>query len=211
MALSFPYPLSFLSDVLRRVDVTFDLQRNDELSGSGDSRYWTSELARPLWTVSVSMSAHKPADARAVDARIRALAGAKGSFLFADPLYAPAAGGVPGSAVTVRAISTERDMIGLAGLPEGYRVEIGDRFSIASAAGAIYFGEFAEAAVATSAGITAQLTVTPYPPLWLGAGASVELAMPYLKAFIPPGGHTPFTTHPGYYADNASLSMVQRP
>lgn len=210
MALTFPYPLAFLSDILKRVDVTFDIQRNDELSGSGDSRYWTSELGAPLWTVAVTMSARSPEDARSIDARIRALAGAKNAFLFSDPVYRPAGRGIPGGAVSILAINADRTGFSLAGLPPGYKVSIGDRFSMRSG-NSVYFGEFAEERIASSAGQIGLTTVTPYPPLWLTAGASVELAMPYLKVFVPPGGHTPFTTHPGYYADNASLTLLQRP
>lgn len=209
MALTTPYPLAFLSDVLKRVDVTFSLKRNDELSGSGDGRYWSAELARPLWQIAVTMSARWNAEARAVDAKIRALAGTRGSFLFSDPSYAPAGGVAPGSGVTVASIAADRTSITLSGLPAGYPLTAGDRLSV-SASGRVWFAEISDSVVAKITGVTDALPVYPVAPLWLTTGMAVELANPFLKVFVPPDGHTPFTSHPGFYSDSAALSLLQR-
>ena len=49
-------PLSYLSDLLCIDSVTWDVQRNDELSGSGDGRVWQAELAPPLWTADIAIN-----------------------------------------------------------------------------------------------------------------------------------------------------------
>ncbi len=48
MAVSFPYLLSFRSDFLRASSSTPGIQRNDEMSGSG--QLWVAELATPART-----------------------------------------------------------------------------------------------------------------------------------------------------------------
>ena len=209
MVLTTPYPLAFLSDALKLGDVTFDLLRNDEYSGSGDGRYWSAELAGPLWQISVALSARTTAEARAIDAKIRALAGTQGSFLFADPTYAPAGRVVPGAGVTIAGFADNRTAIALSGLPGGYPVAAGDRISV-TAAGKVWLAEISDDAVARSDGTTDALPVYPEVPLWLTAGMAVELARPVVRVFVPPDGHTPFTMRLGFYADSAALTLLQR-
>lgn len=212
MTLTFPYPLASLADVLRADDCQFYLRRNDEMSGSGDGRFWTAELARPLWEVTLSLAARTPADARAIDAKVFTLNGSSQSFLFAEPTYAPAGGGVPGSGVTIDAIASDGLAIALAGLPAGYVVTAGDRFSVAWGTGRQYLGMFAETATADGSGDTAQIAITPWLPIGIATTAAVEMTTPVLRAFVPPGGYRSFGTRSGgLVSQGASLTMVQRP
>src|SRR4051812_13620834 len=86
MTVTYPYPLPFLADLLSIESVTWDIQRNDELSGSGDGRVWQAELAPPLWTGNVSLNIGYHNDLKQIAAKIRKLHGAQNSFFLCDPL-----------------------------------------------------------------------------------------------------------------------------
>lgn len=206
--LSFPYALSFLSDVLRMGSVGFHLMRFDEQSGSGDGRIWTAELARPIWQVSLPLTRCKWDQARRIDARLRALQGSKRDLLWADPTYQTTSN--PGAGVTVSTIAADRASVTLAGLPPNYNLRAGDRFSIPWGGGRHYLAEVAEDVVASGAGVAAGVGVMPFVPLGIANGAAANLIMPTLKLFIPPGGHTPYTAMLGGYSEGASLTLLQR-
>lgn len=208
MALTFPYPLEFLSEHIRGTEIPLALRRFDEASGSGDGRVWGARLAAPLWTATLPLVARSWAEARAVDAKILALDGMSKSFLWADPVYLPAAGGTAGSGVTVAAVSEDRTALALSGLPAGYAVSIGDRLSISHGSGRVWFATFSEAAVSDASGNLGALAVYPYLPLGVAAGAAVEMDRPYLKAAVE--DYTGFTAKPGKYSQGASLSLLQK-
>ena len=214
MAVASTYPLSFLSDILREDGaVTLDLQRNDELSGGGDGRYWAAELARPIWTVSLNLAALGRGcvpRAREIDAKIRAL-GVNRAFLWCDPTYGGPSNGAVAGPVTVASISADRTAIAFAGLPAGFTLAPGDRFSIAWGSGRYYMAELTEAKVANGSGVTAQIGVYPYPPLSIAAGAAVEMAAPVIKAIVPPKGHKPYGYIRDFVAQGATLTMLQKP
>ncbi|MCB5412345.1 hypothetical protein [Pseudogemmobacter faecipullorum] len=144
MALTFPYPLAFLSDVLRAGDVSFDMRRNDEMSGSGSGQFWAAELAPPLWQVTMSLAARRPEQAREIDAKIRALGIGRQTLLFTDPTYAPASRIDPGGSASIGSISADRTRISLAGLLPDYVATIGDRISVSLGAGRYWTAELAE-------------------------------------------------------------------
>lgn len=208
MALTFPYPLDFLSEHIRVTQIPLALRRFDETSGSGDGRVWSARLAAPLWTATLPLVARSWAEARAVEAKILALDGMTKSFLWADPVYVPAAGGTAGRYVSVSAVSADRTAVVLSGLPAGYAVSTGDRLSITGGSGRVYFATIAEDGTADSSGDTDGLSVYPYLPLWVVAGAAVEMDRPYLKACVE--DYTGFTAMPGKYSQGASLSLLQR-
>ncbi|SEI10142.1 hypothetical protein [Paracoccus alkenifer] len=214
MALTYPYPLADFCDGLRAISVVMTLRRHDEQSGGGDGRFWTAELAPPLWSAEVALAARPAPLARELDARIDGLNGSSGTFLFSDPSYRGPAGGSAGlTAVTLSGISADRGAVALAGLPAGFVITAGDFLSIDYGPGRVYFGRFAEGAVANGSGAIAQREIRPHLPMTITAGAAVELARPRFKAFIPPGGYKPFNyvlPH-GEIAVGASLSILQKP
>lgn len=209
MSLTFPYPLAFLSDALcTRDDVLLTLRRNDEISGSGDGRYWTAQLARPIWSATVNISYQHRARAREIDAKIRALNGSANAFLWADPFYRTSVD--PGSSATISAIGADRTTIALTGLPAGYVINPGDRLSIAWGTDRYYLAEVAETVAASGSGLTGQFGVMPYLPLSISTGAAVEMAKPVVKMIIPPDGYTPFSSRPGRFSQGASIQMLQK-
>lgn len=207
MALTEPYPLAFLSSILRIASCQFDQLRFEEASGSGGGQRWAAEMDDPLWQVTIALANCNWPLAREVNAKVVALGSMK-SMLFADPRYMPAAGGSPGAGATIGSISAARNAIALAGLPAAYRVTAGDRLSINSGGVSLYFGEFAETLVANGSGQTAQISINPPLPQSLAAGAAVALGAPVLRARV--GSYTPYAWQLGDYGSGASLTLVQR-
>lgn len=207
MALTFPYPLAFLSDVLRPRDITFDFLRRDEQSGAGDGRLWSAELARPLWRVTLALGSYHRDYGREIDAKLRAL-GPNRPFLFADPTYQPS-GGNPGGAVTVGSVSADRTQLSLAGLPAEFAIAPGDRLSV-TYSGRVYLAEAAEPRTATGLGNAALFAVSPFVPFGVSAGMAVEMVKPVVKVIVPPGGHKPYTAVLGGVSSGASLTLLQK-
>lgn len=208
MALTFPFPLAFLSDELCTGMVMPDFQRHDEMSGSADSRFWSAEMARPLWTFSFPLAARSAALARPVDAKIRAL-GVNKPFLFADPSYR-INGQSPGTGVTIGSVAADRTQISLSGLPAGFTVNAGMRFSVPYGSGRVFLGEAAEPRTATALGNASLFAISPFLPLSITAGAAVEMIKPVVKVIIPPGGYTPFGFDLGGIARPGALSLLQK-
>lgn len=212
MALTFPYPLDFLSDYVRKETVSLSIQRNDEMSGSGDGRYWTAQLSRPLWTASMSLKKASRFLAREIDAKIIALNGSANTLLWADPSYEPMFGTtveLAMSSIVVSGIKSDRTAISFSGLPPGFMICTGDRFSV-NYSGRYYYASFSEDAQANASGSTSQVSVFPYVPMGMSAGASCEFIRPVMKCFIPPSGYTEYTMEYGDYAQGASLTLLQK-
>lgn len=226
MAITFPYALSFLSDKLRARDVKFDLQTGSEFSGSGDGRFWSATLHRPLWTVAITLGFDFLPMAREIDAKMRKLGEGKRSFLFEDKSYWPACGIYPGNTPTIASIGATRESITISNLPASYRIYPGDRFSFNYGTSA-YFGEFAEgdATVAADPNVrrpavpgtqpakprtTVALEINPPLPLGVNVGQVIELHRPVLRVFVPPKGYTPFSSIRMTIGDGASISLMQK-
>ena len=215
MALTFPYPLEFFADFLRVKASRVGLQRYDELSSGGDGRTWAAQMATPLWSADLKLADCPAAIAREVEVRVGGLDGSQRSFMFSDPAYrGPQSGVTTGlGAVTVNGIRADRGAIALTGLPVGFVLSVGDYLSINYASGRVYFGQFAEGGTAGSTGGLGQKEIRPYLPMGISVGATVELVRPAFKAFIIPGGYTPYDydlPH-GEIARGGSISIRQRP
>lgn len=204
------YPLSFLSDLIRAKSVTPGFRRSDQHSGSGDGRYWSAELAKPLWTFDIPLATDRANVARRVDAKMFAM-GVNRPFLFIDPSYDGPAEGNPGSAVALASISADRTAVALFGLPGGFKLYAGDRIGISFGDDRYYLGVLADDVIANGAGSTAQVMVTPWVALGIAPGAAVEMVSPVIKVIVPPGGYKAFSVSPGRLASNATLSLLQKP
>lgn len=215
MALSFPYSRDFLADCLIGERIPLVLQRYDEISGSGDGRFWSAQMARPLWTASYSLYSKSAAHAREINGKINGLDGSSKTFRWSERYYpGPACGVTAGlGSVTVGGIrSTDRGAVNLHGLPSGFVVTAGDYLSISYGSGKVYFGQFAETSDPVGGGGTSgQVEMRPYLPLGISVGASVSLVQPYFIAMIPPGGFTPFAGFRGKWGDSASITILQKP
>lgn len=208
MAISFPYSLDFLWGILDPSTITVTLRRFDEESGSGDGRFWSAELSRPLWEVEASLIDIHWEEARRINARFRALAGMGGSMLFSDPSYEPEFDAGPD--VTVSSISADRSALTLAGLPPFHGLRGGDAFSVAWGDGRWYYTEVAEDMMATELGVIGPVSVHPYVPLGLSAGLAVNLRTPTMKMYLQKDGFTPYSYTAGQRASGASIRLRQR-
>lgn len=211
MALGDYFPLAFLGDRLCVRGVTIDQARQDEMSGSGDGRYWSAQLAKPLWRFQIDLHDQHAAKAREINAKVWALNGTQRGFVFADPTYVPASGATSLPGVTVASISADRTSIGLAGLPVNQRVSWGDYFSIFWNNSRFHFGAFAEEARSGALGSVANIAVTPWVSHGVEVGMPVELIRPRCKVIVPPGGFTPYSFHRNQrWGSGASLSVLQK-
>ena len=211
MALSFPYALDFLSECLNSEQIALRLQRFDEMSGGGDGRIWSAQMAQPLWTATYSLTGRDAAHARAINAKINALDGTSQTMFWADPYYpGPASGVTTGlGGVTVASVRADRGAIALTGLPGSFEASAGDYLTIPYGSGRVYMGQLAEDGIAGAGGVLSQREIRPYLPFGIAAGASVQLVRPYFKAMVT--DYTPFASFRGRWGDSASITIMQKP
>ena len=213
MAVSYPYSLPAFADLLKISSIVWDIQRNDELSGSGDGRVWQAELAPPLWTGTVTLSDMYNAEAKQIAARIRKLHGAQEALFLYDPLskypQADPDGTKLGSAsVSVVALGADNASLSLQGLPAGYRLTVGDKIQVGYG-GRYAFLEVSETASADGQGITPVFGVFPHLPAGFTAGLGVILLLPACKCLIMPGSHNPGTAS-GPITSGATFKVIQK-
>ncbi|MGI0527293.1 hypothetical protein [Rhizobium giardinii] len=216
MTITYPYSLGRLNDLLSIDSVIWDIQRNDEMSGSGDGRVWSVELAPPLWTGDVTLTAGSHASLKQIAAIIRKLHGSQEALFLCDPLslypqYDPTGAILGSSVVTIGAIASDRSSLSLAGLPSNYRITVGDKMSIAYGAGLTRcaFLEASETKTANGSGITAQIAVFPFIPAGVADGAEIVLIKPACKCIIMPGTHNPGTAK-GAFTQGAGFKVIQK-
>ncbi|MEE2860838.1 MAG: hypothetical protein VYB46_08510 [Pseudomonadota bacterium] len=212
MALSYPYALDFLANCLGGERIPLALQRFDERSGSGDGRFWSAQMATPLWGATYPLYAQDAAHAREINAKVYALDGMSKTLLWADPYYGGPASGMTsglGAATIIDIRGTDRGAIAFTGVPEGFVLSAGDYLSIAYGSGRMYFGTFVEGGTASSAGTIWRPEVRPYLPLNIATGARIELVRPNFRAMVT--DFTPFANFRGRWGDSASITILQKP
>lgn len=216
MTVSYPYSLAYFADQLRITSVIWDVQRNDELSGTGDGRVWQAELAAPLWMGTVSLITMENDVAKQIAAKIRKLHGAQEAFFLWDPLskypQSDPTGSIIGTRViTVNSVSADLDGLSLKGLPAGYQLTAGDKMQIAYGANPVRYAflEVSENAVASGAGVTPVFGVFPHVSSAIAVNTQVVLAKPACKCIIMPGSHNPGTATK-MHTDGAGFKVIQK-
>ena len=211
MALSFPYALDFLAKCLTGPAIPLKLQRFDEMSGVADGRFWSVQMAQPLWGATYALYTKGGADARAINAKINALDGMSQTMYWADPYYSgPASGVTTGLGnVTVASVRADRGAVALTGLPGSFEASAGDYLAIPYGSGRVYMGQLAEDGIAGAGGVLSQREIRPYLPFGIAAGARVQLVRPYFKAMVT--DYTPFASFRGRWGDSASITIMQKP
>ncbi len=130
------------------------------------------------------------------------------SSLFCAPKSDPAGVGLLGAMVMLLSISASRAAVALSGLPAGYKLTTGDKFSFAYGE-RFYFGEFSETAVAALDGTTAQIAVFPNLPAGAAAGVAVTLIKPACKVVIVPGSYKVGEIS-GRFTQGGSFQIIQK-
>ncbi|NTH50938.1 hypothetical protein G6L09_08120 [Agrobacterium rhizogenes] len=205
-------PLSYLADRLKIESVTWSVQRNDELSGSGDGRLWQAELAPPLWTAEIKLAADYAANAEGVAALIRSLRGAQDPFLLYNPMrrhpIADPFGTILGSAsVSINSLGSSTNELSLKGLPAGYALTVGDKLQIM--APKTQFVEIVDTIAASGSGVTSVFRVFPALRAGTAVNMAVQLVNPACAMVISTGSHNPGTTT-GNITTGASFKAIEK-
>ncbi|TMV81527.1 hypothetical protein FGG78_24800 [Thioclava sp. BHET1] len=213
MSLTFPYTLSFLSDELPVESVLFSIFRNDELYGSGDGRVWTSQLAPPLWQATLNLFPVDAVGARRVSAKINALNGSQKTFLLSDPTSPgpasdPAGAAVSAMEISITTISDDRTQATFSGFTSGFRLTVGDRFTLVSGQ-RVYMGEIGQDATAAANG-TVTVPVFPPIPASFPVDLAAEFRKPYFEAMLKPAAFTGWTISGGWVGSGASIDVIQK-
>jgi len=214
MAVSYPYSLPAFADLLKISSIVWDIQRNDELSGSGAGRVWQAELPPPPWSGTVTLADTYNAEAKQIAARIRKLHGAQEALFLYDPLskypQADPDGTKFGSAaVSVAALGADNASLSLKGLPVGYRLTVGDKMQVGYGGTRSAFLEVSETVGADGQGMTPVFGVFPHLPAGFAAGLGVTLLLPACKCLVMPGSHNPGTAS-GPIATGATFKIIQK-
>lgn len=216
MALTYPYPLSALADLLAIEEVVWDIRRSDELSGTGDARVWQAELADPLWTGDVILASDYHHVLKRVGALVRKLYGAQESFMLYDPtsmypLTDPKGTALGASVVQVKTIGVNRKSLSLKSLPAAYSLTPGDKMQILYASGGSrnFFCEVSETIDADVEGDTAEFEIFPHVPTGLAADDLVLLKRPACKVFIMPDTFKPGRAR-GAMTEGTSFKVMER-
>lgn len=133
MAITYPYDI--LAD-FPGWSTDFDLAYRQETSRTAIGQTFVKDLGSPLWTASYQSRVMRPNELDAWRARLKALEGGLKQFRGRPtsrcyPIAYPNGTGMGNvSAVTVGSIGTNRNTIGLSGLPGGYIASVGDYLQI---------------------------------------------------------------------------------
>lgn len=212
MALAFPLDLADFWQGFRAASVSFTLGEAVAMAETGEGQVLTARVGQRLWYGSVATPITAVGGQDAVVALVDLLRDAAASFLIHDPRRAfPAAdpgGAILGaSAVTVAAVASNRRDVTLQGAPGGYVLSRGDHVSVQYGSGPVryYLGR-----VVTGGSFAPNGTVelAPALPAGIGAGATVHLARPRLKAVMVPESFSGFARLPGH-DDGFSFSWRQ--
>jgi hypothetical protein len=216
MTVTYPYSLADFADQLRITSVVWDIQRNDELSGTGDGRVWQAELAAPLWIGTVSLITMENNVAKQIAAKIRKLHGAQEALFLCDPLskypqFDPDGSIIGTRVVTVNSVAADLDGLSLKGLTAGYQMTAGDKMQIAYGANPTRYAflEVSETVTADGAGVTPVFGVFPHVSPAIAANLTVTLVKPACKCVIMPGSHNPGTATK-MHTDGAGFKVIQK-
>lgn len=133
MAITYPYDI--LAD-FPGWSTDFDLAYRQETSRTSIGQTFVKDFGSPLWTASYQSVVMRPNELDAWRARLKALEGGLKQFRGRPtsrcyPIAYPNGTGMGNvSAVTVGSIGTNRNTIGLSGLPGGYIASVGDYLQI---------------------------------------------------------------------------------
>jgi hypothetical protein len=216
MALSFPLDLSALSDKLRVVSVTWDVQRFDEHTGTGSGHDIQAELAKPKWTAEIALGDYYEADLKQLAAIVRKLQGSQNAFYLCDPQslypqYDPTGAILGASSVQIHTVGTDGQSLRLKGLPSAYKLTLGDKGQVnfGSSPARTYFFEVSESVTAVG-GVTPSFEVFPHVPTGLAANQSVVLTKPACKMIMLPGSFRPGATGEGHFTRDVGFKAIER-
>ena len=208
--------LSYLSDLLCIESVTWDIKRNDEISGTGDGRIWQASLAPPLWQATINLNVNYHDEVKNIAARIRNLQGAKEPFLLEDPL-SPAPlfdrdGTIASSnTITLASFNSTGYTINFGGFTPNFKLTWGDKFHIRYGVGndKYSFHEIAGDYTASSTGSFTNVNIFPNLPAGIATGAQMYFYHPSCKMIIFPDTFSPGTAS-GVFTNGLTFRAIQK-
>lgn len=192
MPVTFPMATADLVDRMMVETVQWSLLEFQELSGTGGSEFIAADMAPRVWEAECSTVAADLETIEALRARFNLLDGAINSFYLYDPARPnpstdPTGALLAGETVTIEAIEANRKELSLAGLPSGFTLTEGTRFSVtAGAPSRTFMGQLAATVTANVDGETAAVELRPHVRSWVATGQTVQLLKPVAKVKIVP-------------------------
>lgn len=192
MAIAFPVAQTDIGDLLPIQSVSWELSRQQEVSGLGTGEMIVADLGAPLWEGEVVLRPLLHTDARAMMAKIDAMDGGVQSMYLANPLAwwpkMDPKGTAYGSAEPViLAIEANRKELRFDDLPAVYRLSGGDMFALDYGSGRRGLYRLVGDVVANGSGQTALVEVRPHLRPGIVTGLGVTFARPAAKVKIVPG------------------------
>lgn len=212
--LTYPYSLAFLADLLDIDSVTFDIERNDSVSGQGTGQIIGVELAPPLWYAEVSLNPAYLHEGEILAAKMRALRGVMGTFYLTDPrkqypMEDPTGSILGASDILITAKGANNNTLSLDGFPVGYKLTPGDKFCVPYSGGGLFFGEFSNYATANGLGEISAVPVFPHIPLAVTVGSELTLAKPFVKMALDVKGWQPGASS-GLHTGGQKFRAIQK-
>ena len=216
-ALTYPLARALFANLLRVREVEFDLIEQIETSGQGSGNILTADVGPRLWRGEVVLTKGTHRQAARIEALISVLREPGASFLVWDPRhvgpeYDPD-GSILGAAVpSVLQVAANNREMAVAGLPVGYRLQIGDLLTIEYTDPAGMYGLHRVVSLDTTAdaqGETPLFEVTPHIRSTPSIGDQVHLVRPFCKAIIDPGTVRPSKGRK-VFSDGIGFGFIQK-
>ena len=178
----------WLTDGYRWQRAKFRPLRLQELSRTATALV-VSDLASAVWRAEFLTDAMPLRQAEEYEAILESLGGARDTLLVhtaqrCRPVAIPS-GGLSG--VTVHSIGVNNDHIGLAGLPAGARISIGDFIAVLTQSGSRELVKARGTGAADASGETPLIRLTQHLRESVRTGDPVQLVKPRMEARIEPG------------------------
>lgn len=192
MAASWPIPADDLIATMLVDTVDWNLEDNQELSGTGGGEWIAAGLAPPLWGAVISSVAADDESIERLRARWLLLDGAIGSFYLYDPKRPgpatdPAGTLLASATVTIDSVESNRKELSLAGLPADLVLPEGTRLSVtAGSPSRTFLGVLGAETQADGSGDAGPVEVRPHLRPWMAAGQTVTLWKPVAKCKLVP-------------------------
>lgn len=211
MAITGPISIFDFWNRLVLTGTPFQLTTYDNTSIDGGGNMLTKRAAPPRWTASFTMSEMPYDDARAVEAMFKVIRARDMTFLAYDkttkyPLNDPDGSIISGSTVQVKSKGSNNRSLSLKGLPNGYVIAVGDKFSVETGTGQRVLLEAIESVTATIAGETSEFEVVPFLPTGLAVNDEVNFSRPLAKCKFAKGSFKGSNAD-GVFTSGASFSI----
>lgn len=187
------YSLASISKKMRIASDVFFLGEGDiRMSQTRGGAIMRAENGVRLWQGEITLAPHYPAQLREIEALLRLLEEPGNDFLIHDQLCSypqadPTGSLIAGASPVLSTASSDGKTVGITGLPNGYQLSRGDRFSFTYGSSPVRHAlhEISTPAIAVG-GAVSGIRVAPAIRLG-GVGAALDFREPSCRAVVVPG------------------------